>query len=54
MEIEGGSTRSHSVENSPSKRIWTRRKTDRIICTPKLTRYQLERPEVLDGEYLKF
>jgi hypothetical protein len=26
MEIEKGSTRSHSVENSLSKRLWTCRK----------------------------
>jgi hypothetical protein len=28
LEIEMGSTRSHPVENSPWKRLWTSRKTD--------------------------
>jgi hypothetical protein len=28
LKIEKGSTKSHSVENSPWKRLWTFRKTD--------------------------
>jgi hypothetical protein len=28
LEIDTGSTRSHSVESSLWKRLWTRRKTD--------------------------
>jgi hypothetical protein len=31
MEIEKGSTRSHSVENSPSKTLWACRRTDKVM-----------------------
>ena len=33
MEIERGSARSQSVENSFWKRLWTRRKTDCVLVT---------------------
>jgi hypothetical protein len=31
LEIERGSTRSHSVENSPWRRLWNSRKTEYMM-----------------------
>jgi hypothetical protein len=36
LEIERGSTRSHPVENSRWKRLWTFRKTDYEMVESKL------------------